>query len=83
MAKPSSDQVQQSTLCDKGGDAKFGCSHYTRKCRLVAPCCGKIYSCRLVKGSCAQDKHFSLQALFLSNRSSSSRRPRHSTLLPT
>jgi len=46
MAKPSSDHVQQSTLCDKGGDAKFGCSHYTRKCRLVAPCCGKIYSCR-------------------------------------
>lgn len=24
-----------------------GCRHYERKCSLVAPCCGKIYACRL------------------------------------
>jgi len=23
-----------------------GCSHYKRKCKLVAPCCGGVYSCR-------------------------------------
>lgn len=25
----------------------YGCSHYKRKCSLVAPCCGKTYMCRL------------------------------------
>ena len=25
-----------------------GCSHYKRKCRLVAPCCDGVYSCRCV-----------------------------------
>jgi len=24
----------------------IGCQHYKRKCKLVAPCCDKIYSCR-------------------------------------
>ena len=23
-----------------------GCDHYTRNCRLVAPCCQNIYPCR-------------------------------------
>jgi len=23
-----------------------GCSHYKRKCRLVAPCCGEVFPCR-------------------------------------
>ena len=23
-----------------------GCEHYVRRCRLVAPCCGKMYGCR-------------------------------------
>ena len=26
-----------------------GCSHYKRKCKLVAPCCGGVYSCRCVQ----------------------------------
>ncbi|GIL45357.1 hypothetical protein Vafri_2604 [Volvox africanus] len=25
----------------------LGCKHYRRKCQLVAPCCGKIFTCRL------------------------------------
>lgn len=24
-----------------------GCKHYQRYCQIVAPCCNKIYSCRL------------------------------------
>jgi uncharacterized CHY-type Zn-finger protein len=26
--------------------AEFGCSHYIRKCKLVTPCCDKVYICR-------------------------------------
>ena len=26
--------------------APLGCAHYRRKCKLVAPCCGKAYNCR-------------------------------------
>jgi uncharacterized CHY-type Zn-finger protein len=26
--------------------AEFGCSHYIRKCKLVTPCCNKVYICR-------------------------------------
>lgn len=25
----------------------FGCTHYARNCKLVANCCGKVYTCRL------------------------------------
>eukprot|EP00173_Palmaria_palmata_P005514 Plantae.Rhodophyta-Palmaria_palmata.ctg995.p1 GENE.Plantae.Rhodophyta-Palmaria_palmata.ctg995~~Plantae.Rhodophyta-Palmaria_palmata.ctg995.p1 ORF type:complete len:609 (-),score=99.66 Plantae.Rhodophyta-Palmaria_palmata.ctg995:34-1791(-) len=25
----------------------FGCTHYARDCKLVANCCGKVYTCRL------------------------------------
>ena len=26
-----------------------GCSHYKRKCKLVAPCCGGVFNCRCVQ----------------------------------
>ena len=26
---------------------ELGCEHYKRRCALVAPCCNKVYSCRL------------------------------------
>lgn len=25
----------------------YGCSHYLRRCKLIAPCCGNQYTCRL------------------------------------
>lgn len=28
------------------GNQTYGCAHYSRGCKLVSPCCGKIYSCR-------------------------------------
>nr|XP_002131327.1 RING finger and CHY zinc finger domain-containing protein 1 [Ciona intestinalis] len=28
-------------------DFQYGCSHYSRKCSFVSPCCGKIYTCRI------------------------------------
>jgi len=27
-------------------DLTFGCSHYKRKCKLIAPCCDTAYNCR-------------------------------------
>lgn len=31
-----------------GSDVKvLGCKHYQRKCQLIAPCCGKAFTCRL------------------------------------
>jgi RING finger/CHY zinc finger protein 1 len=26
---------------------KYGCQHYVRKCKIVSPCCQKIYPCRI------------------------------------
>ena len=28
---------------------ELGCEHYKRHCRLVAPCCAKVYNCRLTR----------------------------------
>ncbi|KAJ0712992.1 putative transcription factor C2H2 family [Helianthus annuus] len=28
-------------------EVAFGCEHYKRKCKLVASCCNKLYTCRL------------------------------------
>lgn len=28
-------------------DGILGCQHYRRKCALVAPCCSKVFTCRL------------------------------------
>jgi len=27
-------------------DQDYGCEHYKRKCKLVTPCCDKVYTCR-------------------------------------
>ena len=27
-------------------DGHFGCQHYSKKCKLLAPCCNKLYTCR-------------------------------------
>jgi hypothetical protein len=29
----------------------LGCQHYRRAARLVAPCCGQVFTCRWVLGS--------------------------------
>ena len=28
-------------------NAPISCVHYVRKCKIVAPCCGKIFGCRI------------------------------------
>ncbi|PKA45851.1 RING finger and CHY zinc finger domain-containing protein 1 [Apostasia shenzhenica] len=28
------------------GSGNFGCSHYKRRCKIRAPCCGEIFDCR-------------------------------------
>lgn len=32
----------------------YGCEHYSRKCKLVSPCCDTVYTCRL----CHDDEQF-------------------------
>ncbi|KAL0409983.1 UNVERIFIED_CONTAM: E3 ubiquitin-protein ligase RZFP34 [Sesamum latifolium] len=28
------------------GSQKYGCSHYRRRCKIIAPCCNEIFDCR-------------------------------------
>ncbi|EFJ48814.1 hypothetical protein VOLCADRAFT_60154 [Volvox carteri f. nagariensis] len=47
MAKcPAVDAIIHRT-CHDAAAGILGCQHYQRKCQLVAPCCGKIFTCRL------------------------------------
>uniref|UniRef100_A0A0D9XKA6 CHY-type domain-containing protein n=1 Tax=Leersia perrieri TaxID=77586 RepID=A0A0D9XKA6_9ORYZ len=27
-------------------EEQYGCAHYTRRCRILAPCCGEVFDCR-------------------------------------
>ena len=38
-----------------GADVPFGCAHYRRRCRLVAPCCNKAYWCRICHDEAEHD----------------------------
>lgn len=39
-------------------DAKvLGCKHYRRKCKLIAPCCGRAFVCRLCHDDAVQEAH--------------------------
>ena len=31
---------------ERQGEQQHGCTHYRRRCRLVAPCCGEYFWCR-------------------------------------
>lgn len=37
----------------------LGCAHYKRHCRLVAPCCAKVYNCRF------SDRKFANRSIFI------------------
>ena len=39
-------QALPQSLLQAQAAPELGCAHYRRKCRLVAPCCGGVYSCR-------------------------------------
>ncbi|PKI65999.1 hypothetical protein CRG98_013584, partial [Punica granatum] len=41
----SKDSQEAQKLLDKGL-LQHGCSHYRRRCRIRAPCCGQIFDCR-------------------------------------
>ena len=44
----SSASVESQTAGDPASKEKgaHGCTHYRRRCRLVAPCCGETFWCR-------------------------------------
>jgi len=45
------DMLIDKNDCDQSyaipSEPMYGCKHYLRRCKIVAPCCSKIYSCRL------------------------------------
>lgn len=49
----SDSEDSYETVQEGGEDAAasipdFGCEHYRRKCKLIAPCCGEAFWCRSV-----------------------------------
>ncbi|QDZ18488.1 putative E3 ubiquitin-protein ligase [Chloropicon primus] len=36
-----------SSASPPASTSSYGCRHYRRKCALVAPCCGEVFTCRL------------------------------------
>lgn len=36
-----------STEYESDDETFYGCHHYERKCKIISPCCQKIYNCRL------------------------------------
>jgi RING finger/CHY zinc finger protein 1 len=40
------DGLVHGAVRDSEAAAMFQCAHYKRKCRLVAPCCNRLYNCR-------------------------------------
>ncbi|XVE63581.1 hypothetical protein DITRI_Ditri07aG0031400 [Diplodiscus trichospermus] len=45
MPKQEATEVEATELREKGF-MEYGCSHYRRRCRIRAPCCGEIFNCR-------------------------------------
>ena len=37
----------KSEAAETDGQQQYGCEHYRRKARLVAPCCGRLFWCRI------------------------------------
>ena len=40
------DQSSEGSVEELPPAEHYGCVHYRRKARLVAPCCNKVYACR-------------------------------------
>ena len=43
---PDEPMVDSSAAVRQKGAGRYGCIHYRRRCKLVAPCCGEVFSCR-------------------------------------
>ena len=45
-SKMDDDQSSDGSVEELPPAEHYGCKHYKRKARLVAPCCNKVYPCR-------------------------------------
>lgn len=43
----SKEELEPSWQANAGSEAVMGCPHYQRRVKLRAPCCGKLFCCRL------------------------------------
>ncbi|CAA3025632.1 E3 ubiquitin- ligase MIEL1-like [Olea europaea subsp. europaea] len=41
----SHSSVEDEYIMDMGSE-NYGCSHYRRRCKIIAPCCNEIFDCR-------------------------------------
>ena len=46
ISRSSEEQDQEQEQDQDQDQCVVGCEHYVRRCRLVAPCCDKVYACR-------------------------------------
>jgi RING finger/CHY zinc finger protein 1 len=53
------DTIEVTYFTGKGvsSDLVLGCSHYKRNCRIKAPCCKKIFTCRRCHDEQVEDHH--------------------------
>ncbi len=47
LLEESDSNSEKSSPSSPSPEDSIGCSHYNRGCQIVAPCCGKIFTCRL------------------------------------
>ncbi|KAL0557321.1 hypothetical protein IC582_005852 [Cucumis melo] len=38
--------LPQSAMKQDFGKLQYGCEHYRRRCKIRAPCCDQIFTCR-------------------------------------
>lgn len=57
------DHASPSACADTEREVERGCEHYKRGCKLRAPCCGELFSCRFCHDKVKSDgeKDFSLK----------------------
>ena len=44
--QPSTSDEAEGDEASRKGLMQRGCTHYKRRCKLVAPCCGEVFWCR-------------------------------------
>lgn len=55
-AAPNAQMTAQLAAMPAGGSC-FPCVHYERKCNIVAPCCQKVYGCRVCHDEFTNGEH--------------------------
>lgn len=55
------DILNKNDSIKKENPMVYGCKHYLRRCKIISPCCNKIYDCRL----CHDDENYNIETNIL------------------